>query len=764
VIPSRTNSGIECPLFHQAFEPNCLKPGQLYIARGGIDVASPFYMIPAQLKLSTEDYSYLDEPDFSVKYATGAERSEMRFYVGGIRCGKCVRSMEGLVGNMPGLRRLRIEMGKNLAHVEVDPAILKFSEVADAISRLGFSLVPLASETAFEAVRAKEDQQDLIRLAVAGACAGNIMTFAFANYFGASSWSALFSWLSFIAYLPVVGFVAVPFYKGAWQSLKSRQISIDLPMTVASLAGFAFSVVELLRGRSDTYFDSLSGFLFLILISRFAHKRLERNFLRPQELSESLRLERVRKVEPSGWSWRTLEMLVPGDRFLVHAHETLPADAELISSKGYFSLAWLTGEAIGKTFLRGAVVPAGARLISGDALLQVKRSLADTSFGKILQEVQHFSLSKNRVVISADLWAQRLLATVFLVGVTFLILYWSISPEEAVRRTLALLIVACPCAMAFGTPLALASSLKRAQAKGLVVRDANVFEKLNRIKTVFFDKTGTLTETDLTLTSDSTRVPTVYQKIILGLENGSFHPIAFAFRKAFGSLNLVPPVDSFQETPAVGVSGYIYGKFYELRKNTLNPSEIGCTLFEDERAVHRFTFRAGIKADALQTLRGLRAQGYEVILLSGDQKAVVNELANALEFEPHDVHAEQLPHEKAAVVRASKGSLMVGDGVNDTLAMIESSASVAVSGGIATALKTADVYLAEEGIRGVAALLDISKNAFSLIRRNLFISATYNTVAGALALSGFVNPFVAALLMPISSAFILLSTWLAGRK
>ncbi|NJM09969.1 MAG: HAD-IC family P-type ATPase [Bdellovibrionaceae bacterium] len=613
-------------------------------------------------------------------------------------------------------------------------------------------------------IRQEEDRDELIRLGVAGACAGNIMTFSFANYLGAGGeFSHTFSWLSFLLYLPVVVYVAKPFYIGAWNSLRQKQLSIDLPMAVASFLGFVFSTVELLRGRDDIYFDSLSGFLFLILLSRWTQKRLQRRFLRPQELMESLQLGRVRRVHESGWSWTPIEMLRPGERIILCAPETLPAEAELVSATAHVSLAWLSGEEKPRTLLRGAIVPAGARLVTGQVQLIARKPLNETSFGQILSEVQNFTLSKNRIVSLADRWAQWLLAIVFAAAIIFLVAYWNVSSEEAIRRSLSLIILACPCAMAFGAPLALASALRKAQRNGLVVRNANVFEKAAAVSTIFFDKTGTLTETDLALQENPAEIPAVYQKIILSLENESMHPIAFAFRKAFDAPDSMPPVDGWREVPGSGVSGFLYGKFYELKRNSKTSEQTSSTLFEDHQPVFQFTFTAQLKPDCADVLQNLRAKGYRLILLSGDKKEVVERLGSQLGFGPDEIHFEVDPCRKAAIVAHTPNAMMIGDGVNDSLAMMRAQVGVAVSGGMEAALRSSDVYLADPSLKGVAALFDLSRSSLHLIRRNLMISVIYNSLGGVLALLGFINPFMAAVLMPLSSGFILASTWVSGR-
>ncbi len=356
------------------------------------------------------EYAYLDQENFKSRYASGQDRAHIRFFVDGVSCGKCVRKIEDLLLSTPGLKKMRVELGSNLAEVEVDPQQLSFAALAEKIHQLGYNPIPITPESGAEGLAKQSDRREMIRLGIAAACAGNIMTFSFATYLGAPpEFSELFRALSFALYLPVVTYVARPFYLGAWRSIKLKQISIDLPMAVASLSGFIFSTVELLRGREDIYFDSLAGFLLLILLSRAFQRRLQRRWLRPQELMESLRLEKVRRVGAVGWEWIPVETLEAGQRILLRSPETLPAECELLSSRSHFSMAWLSGESRPQTFLRGSVVPAGARLLSGEAHLIARKPLRETGFGRILEEVRSFSLSSNRIVSVADRCAQTLI-------------------------------------------------------------------------------------------------------------------------------------------------------------------------------------------------------------------------------------------------------------------------------------------------------------------------------------------------------------------
>lgn len=712
------------------------------------------------------DFSFLDSEAFSSIYTTPENSEEMRFYVSGIRCGKCIRKLEDLPQSLNGLKQLRVEMGNNIAVAQIDKNHISFSQVAEKICELGF--VPMAIPTAQdeEKIIRNEDRTELIRLGVAAACAGNIMTFSFANYLGDTGvFKEIFYWLSFVLYLPVVSYVALPFYKGALNSLKQKQLSIDLPMAVASLSGFIFSTVELLRGHDEIYYDSLSGFLFLILASRWAQKRLQRHYLKPEEISEGLNLQRARLFNPDGsWTWTPVKNLKINDKIALQANEILPADASLVSSQAHFGMAWLSGEIKPKHFLKHAIVPAGARLANGEVTLQVMNLLPNTNFGELLDKVQKFSLSQNRIVSLADKWAQWLLGTVFSLAFIFIFMYWNVSSEEAIKRTLALVILACPCAMAFGTPLAVASALRRSKASGLVIRSANIFESVAKVDTIIFDKTGTLTDTELSLMESAKLIPEEIKKIVLALENISVHPIAFAFRKAFNEITAFPDVSSPSENIGTGVAGQIGKHFYELKKS-FNVSKItGCQLFKDGIPIYEFTFDAAIKPEAKEIIQNLRRSGYNLMLVSGDQKTAVQSLGMKLGFLRDEIYSEMTPEQKGNLINGIKNSMMIGDGINDSLALMNATVGVAASGGMEAALRSSDVFLADSGLKGIADLIEISHDSFALIKQNLTISVIYNSIGAVLALSGYINPFVAAVLMPVSSGFILLSTYLRGKK
>lgn len=712
------------------------------------------------------DDSYLDQENFKHLYADAENPNLIRFYVDGISCSRCVQKLESLPQTKSQIRSVQVQLGSKMAQVEISPSS-NFATAAQLIRDLGFYPTPLRARTNAEDLEKISNRNELIRLAVAAFCAGNIMTFAFGVYFGLEGeLKHVFDWLSFVLYLPVVTYVAWPFYRGAWQSLKQRQLSIDLPMVVASFSGFLFSTVNLIRGEGSLYYDSISGFLFLILAARFLQKSIQK-----KAFSDSFRhwlplQEKVMKLG-EGTRWTPVESLKKGDRILLKASEICPGDARLESVTADFDLSFLTGESCPQTYSRGMTVPSGARALSAEAVLQMERLGEDTTFGKILSEVRSGFLKQSNFMGLADRASHLLILSVFSIATVFVIVYGFWDLPQALERGLALIVLACPCAMAFGTPLALTMGLRRATQKGLIAKSADVFEKMGRIRSIFLDKTGTLTKSKLeisrsvpqTLDSDSI-------SYVLSLENISSHPIAFALRSYLGSSKAEVRLVQFEEhreVPGVGVFGRIDGISYSVRKG-LDSFPRSVALFREDTCVCHFLISEDLEENSAELIHKWKARGLEVFVVSGDQQHIVDQVAQRLGLAKENSFGNLSPEQKAEMVQKKPFSMMVGDGINDVLAFQKAFVSVAVSGSIRAAMQSASVYSSTGALAQVDLLFQVSENTLKSVNRNLWISVFYNTVGGVAAMLGFVNPFVAAILMPISSLVILVSTVWGGRE
>lgn len=732
------------------------------------------------LKPNTDtDFAFLDQGEFLCLYEScSSERTRsMRFLVRGMSCSKCVQKIESLSGRMQGLQDIRASLESGLVDVVVERPYGSFAGVARAIQNLGFQISPLPTAGEDESIQKKLHREEITRIGVAAFCGSNIMMFAFATYAGASAeFEKLFAWLSFALYLPFVTYVAMPFYRGAYKAMKQKSLSIDLPMAVASLAGFIFSTVNLIRGEGSIYFDSLSGFLLLILVSRFFQKKLQRSALQIDLLSSLETLSRARLLitgpqdQISGdrqWKWTPTALLNKANLIYLVAGDLIPVDGRVKSDLAVIDSSFLTGESHPRILNQGMKIPAGAMLKNPEAIVEVESTGFDTDFGRLLKTLRENSMRKSQAQNLSDKWSQVLLIVVFAVAIAFLIGYWFVSPQVALERSLALIILACPCAMAFGTPLAMAFSLKSAANKGFVLKSADVFEKALLIENVFLDKTGTLTHRKMMVRATSPElVPNDWKKIVLGLEANSYHPIAEGLRDYLNKDAVGVPTElvGVREIPGRGVQGFYKDALYELRSSESMTGEKSVGLFCDGDLLAHFYFEDPLMPGARALVQDLRSHSIDVYLVSGDQKAFVDGVAEDLQIPADKTFSEKTPSEKAFLVQQYPHVMMIGDGVNDTAAFQRAELGVAVKGSVEMALQSADIYFLSDHLESIPQIFNISRRAHSLIRHNLMISVAYNLLAGTGALMGFVNPFVAAVLMPISSGFILLHTWWRTRN
>jgi Cu2+-exporting ATPase/Cu+-exporting ATPase len=713
-----------------------------------------------------QDLSYLDLASFRKDLSDPQYPLRFRFFVEGLRCGRCVEKIEALNGRFAHVQSIRINLPAQQLEVDLANEAAPLSDVIAQVEALGFKASPLRNEEDLSLVSKKENQSELRRLGVAGLCATNIMMFSFALYFGASAeFKTFFEWLCLLIYLPVVTYVAWPFYSHTWSEAKAGRLSIDGPLAVASIAGFVFSTVNLLRGFGPIYYDSLAGFLFLILLSRFLQKRMQRKFLNYRTQMGLKSCFKARRVESPGvWAWVPSAELKVGDLVLVKKGEMIPTDSELVSENIQVDSSFFTGESKPVFKFTEMPVAGGTFLLSSEAQLRVQKTAEESDFGRLVGKVREGALHKTAVQNVSDRYATGLVIAVFALALLNVLFNFAGDLTESIERSLALIVLACPCAMAFGTPLALSFSLKRAFESGFLIKSADVFFKITKIKNVFLDKTGTVTGA-LQVTSVSPGpINKELAEIALGLEQRSIHPIAEALRKYLQPLGFRPsPVHELQNVPQ-GVAGFVDGKLYTLQgsdKITLTKS---VALFHRGEALLHFNLVDPILDVAQTLIQKMKRRNLNLYLLSGDADAEVRRIGAALELSSQNTFSEMTAQSKADIIAKSKEAMMVGDGMNDSLALQNASVGVAVNGSIQHAMQSADVFLLSPNLEKLDELFMISEKAQRMIRRNLIISFVYNSVGAVAALLGFINPFVAAVLMPISSGFILFATWMGSRR
>jgi Cu2+-exporting ATPase/Cu+-exporting ATPase len=726
------------------------------------------------------EFAFLDQDDFRTHYADPDKPSRMFFYVEGVHCTACLFRIENLKNEIDGIRALRLDMGRHILEVETDTAPL--SAVAARLKSMGYRPRAITHADYLDARKHGGQKALLVRIGVAGACAGNIMLLSTSRYAGAGAteWGTRFEWLELLLFLPVLLFAATPFYRNTLAAFRGRRSSIDVPIAAAVIVGAALGVYHLVVGRGDIYFDSLSVLVFLLLSARYLLFSLQSRFLAPSHLSAFYETNKVRVRGADGRvEERHVTSVAPGDEVVVYNGERVPVDGTLLTDEAYVNAAVLTGEARPQRLLEGQDAFAGTRLMSHEAVVRVLKTGRNTRIGNLLDETEKGVLGRTPLISLTDRVAQWFSASVLALGVAFAILYATVDVGEAIDRALALVILACPCALALATPLTQSLALKKAARRGCLIKKAEAFEKLSKVEEVFFDKTGTLTRGELEIRGWWPSPPDGLERgIIQALEQDSQHPVAGVIRREASKRPLEQVrLRDHREVPGVGVAGEYGGDRYELRSLKDGDEPAGTASIEGFSGGHSYAalYKNGrlLKVASLgdvaresssEVVAAFERRGRAAHLLTGDAKSPALTVAREVGIDEARVHYSKSPEEKREIMKAHPRALMVGDGVNDSVALAGAYVSVAVQGSMETSFKAADIYLTQPGLEPLVKLYELSFATVSIIKRNLLFSLIYNAVFGALALLGFVNPLVAAVLMPASSVTVVISSVLGNKQ
>lgn len=723
---------------------------------------------------SEETYTYLDDPEFISSYAvpTGPHPTDraLQFYLEGVHCAACVWLTEKVPHLTSGVQSVRLSLANSVATVHLKPGG-RFSEAALEFARLGYRPHPIR-EGNEQALQLKEDRSLLVRLAIAGACSGNIMLLAIAIYAGAEgSLAEIFKWISFVLFLPVALFSAQPFYASANRALKARQLSIDIPIVAGLSLGFLISTYNLFQGSEQIYFDSLAALVFLLLCTRYLLRRAQRSTLSSYELLYHLIPSTVLRCAEgeSTFQLTRTEKVKTGDLVLVKVGQSIPLDGVVHSGESALNTALMTGESSPVAVGPDTLVYAGTVNLHAPLEVRVAACGAQSRLGKILKNVEQGLSEKASLVSFTDQVSKWfVLATLVIAAASF---YTGLSAgiSEALNRFLAIVIVMCPCSFALATPLALSSAIKRCARNGILIKSAASIEKLSQVDTVFFDKTGTLTSGRFrVLEWSSDRTPESVAGIIVALESLSNHPIAHALVDYFkGFKPLLPKVENFREKLGQGVSGKIGNSSFELRpaaQASESQSETEVALFENQSRIGIIRLGDLIRPDSAVGIQKLHDLGLQTGILSGDAQGPALAVAQQTGIPTSQVHSKLSPEQKGAYLQASPFAAMVGDGANDAEALARSFLGIAVQGGVEVSMKAADIYSTQPGILPLHELIVLGRETVKVIHRNFAFSLIYNALGVAAALSGKVTPLFAAILMPMSAFTVFLSAIYGTRK
>lgn len=678
--------------------------------------------------------------------------AKAQLMVDGLRCASCVWVTEHVLQSTPGVIDATVSYATGRCTLRWDPDRVGLQDLAGRIATLGYRPRLLGQERTV-------DRDLLLRLGVASFAAANIMMMSAALYAGwwgsmDARFVVLFQWASLALATPVALWCAQPFFSGAWVGLRNRVLHMDLPIALGVAVLYLQGVVATLR-HEHAYVDSLAMLVALLLAGRMLESRGRR---RAVEAAVSLAASipaTARRATAEGVETVPANELSAGDNIDVGVGEEIAADGRVISGSGRLRMAHITGESEPVEVGRGGEVVAGSVLLEGALTVQVTAAGRDT----VLQQMaEHLRQAADRGTARST--GERIApwftaGTLTVATATFVGWAAAAGLASAVTRAVAVLVVACPCALALSRPLAAAAGLGAAARRGLLFRSADPLLELIDIDIVALDKTGTVTRGALAVVDAGDEA----LRVAAGLERYSTHPIARAILDAAGERGIpLPRGSDIHEEPGQGISGRVDGRNWALRAG--GPGEV--QLVDETGGIQVIRLGDVVRPDSQRIVEALRTAGLHVALLTGDHREVADRIGR--ETGVDTIVARIDPVGKAMWLKGRRDAghkvLFAGDGVNDGPGLAEANVGIAMGTGAASSVLVADGVISSDSLAPIPVALITAQACSRAIRLNQTRSIAYNVVAVGAAAAGFVNPLVAAVLMPLSSAMVI---WGASR-
>ncbi|TLM68876.1 MAG: heavy metal translocating P-type ATPase [Deltaproteobacteria bacterium] len=719
---------------------------------------------------------------------TDGHTGELSFIVEGLRCASCVWLNEKILSGLDGVESARVNYATHRARVRFDLERLGPADLFAAVSSLGYLPRPFTRDAAHQA-RERERRSLLMRLGAALFLSMQLMGYSLALYAGyfqgmEAGAKKLLQLFSALVATPVVFYSGWPFLQGAWRSLRHRSPGMDLLVATGILAAWGASLHAMWAG-GEVYFDTAAMIVTLLLTGRLFENGARRRAASGVDRLLQLAPDTARRLDDSGAAI-TVEsaVLQPGERILVTPGERFPVDGRLLEGTTEVDCSAATGEPLPQARQPGDPVLAGTMNLLAAVTLTVERPAADSFVARVARLVEEAQARRAPIQQLADrvsAWFVPLVAA--MAAATWL--FWQLSASQEVSPLLAavaVLVIACPCALGLATPTAILVASGAAAGRGILFRGGDIIEAVAAVEVVAFDKTGTLTEGRPQLVAIEPAEGTADELLarVACAETGSNHPLALGVQAEVRrrGLSLAPAMTGVRTLPGLGLTAdspeglQLIGSRQLLVGHGIIPP-----LHEDTAAteIHialagrylgRLLFRDTIRPGAGELVTALHRLGIRTVLLSGDSQAAAEQLAARIGID--EARGGLLPEGKCARLQAERDAgrrvMMVGDGINDAPALALADVGCALAGGTDIALTTSDLVLTVPRLDRLQEALQLARSTMSIVRQNLFWAFVYNLAALPLAAAGGLAPIHAAAAMALSSVCVVANSLRLGRK
>ena len=752
--------------------------------------------ISPPLNLVDDDISKFDTKSFMKNYVHTTKEgfNEVDLIIEGIHCAACVWLNEKILHDTEGLVDANINFTTNKAKVIWDGDELKLSDIILRIRAIGYNAYAYDSSIADEkATKAKREY--FIKMMVAVIASMNIMMLSVAKYTG------FFTGITpevmhmihigeFLLSTPVLFYSGWVFYKGAYYGLKNRILNMDFLVSSGATLTYIYSLFILFGAKGESYFDSVAMIITFVLVGKYLEVIGKKSAVDTlDKIKSSLPLEAT-IIDGDNKKQVALNNINIGDIVEIKTGEKVPVDGMIIKGEGAFDEASLTGESIPIFKKRGDTVYSGT--VNSNNLIQfvVTKDFKNSTFSSIVTLLEDSLNSKPKIQDTANEVSKGFTVTILTLSIlTFLVWYFfgldlgfdydgTSHFEKSFIVAISVIVIACPCALALATPIASLIGISELAKKGLLFKEAKFIESLAKANTVVFDKTGTLTKGELSVVKANIFKDTSDNlNLLYSLLGSSTHPISKSLKKYLESkydlkakeLSDITNIDArgmsaifkdANENEFKLLGGNLDLIEDENIKHNLNPQNSVYVFAINNEVIATFELIDEVKDYALDLVKYLQSNKIDVVMLTGDNENVASTIANELNIKTY--YSSQTPISKADFINKLKEEdkmvIMVGDGVNDSIALSNADVAIAMGTSADISMEVSDIVLLNSSLTSLKDAFTISKRTYKFIKQNLGISLLYNLITIPFAMFGYVIPLVAALSMSLSSLIVVLNS------
>lgn len=730
---------------------------------------------PSSIESSRFDYLDDAEVQRQILHFSDGKHAKGTFTLPSIHCSSCIWLLEHLYSLDPGITSSRVDFLKKQIAISFDQEKTSLKKIIVLLSSIGYE-----PDLRLESVKKNTDSARTrtlyYKIGIAGFCFGNSMMFSFPEYLGVSSGDVMlkeiFSYLNLVLGIPVFFYCAGEYFVSAWGGLRKKIINIDVPIAIGVTLLFGRSIYEILSQTGPGFIDSLCGLVFFLLLGKvFQSKTYDRlNFERTYKsyfpISVTTKRNGMETTIP-------ISSLAKHQRIVIRNNEIIPADSLLLMGNASIDYSFVTGESVPVQKVLGEIIYAGGRQVGSVIELEVIKDVSQSYLTQLWNQFkgghrEEGNLSELSNTVS-KYFTISILAVSSAVGV-----YWlQYDTLTAINAFTGMMIVACPCALAISIPFTLGSALRIFGMNGFYLININVVESLAKVNTIVFDKTGTLTYPQRSSCSFVGMPLSDEEKTVLySVTRNSIHP----FSRIISEWLAGEPrsVDLITEDIGKGIRGTVDGKEIRIGSHDFVGSSGYADIASDESRVYcsidqiqrgYFSIRSVYREGMEEVITSLRNQ-YQFAVVSGDNESERNRLESVFP-ENTALHFNQMPVDKLTAVkelqRKNARVLVVGDGLNDAGALLQSDVGIAVTENVAHFTPASDAILAGEAFHKIPKFLQFAKTNQNIVKASFLFAFLYNIIGLYFAVQGSLSPIIAAILMPLSSITIVLIATVSTR-